>query len=220
YLRRTQSEQLVKQALSEQLGLDAQTIDRLIVTWLHSPTDATQPAIADFLAPEFADSDPGVEITAAAFPAQFATITLLHRIATVPGRLSLTTTQLRWIFEYGPATRWYDLRALPLASAGSTSAQFAAFVRLIDLARLRDSLPLGETVLDQVFAMARHPATTQDNLLGYISEQTGWAVDSLTFLASPQGLDLTFPSAFADERGLARPRACFAAIRPLGAAAA
>ncbi len=220
HLRAAQSEQSVKQSMGERLGLESDAIEPLLGTWIRSSADATRPAITDFLSSGFVDSDPDIGPSAAGFPNQFATFTRIYKIATVIDRLALTTVQLRWLFDYGPTVGWYDLNSLPATPTGSTSAQFTAFTRLIDLARLRDALPFGERVLNDIFSMARDPAVTTDTLLAYVSEQTGWAMDSLSFLVSPQGLDLHLPGAFTDERALLQLRDCFTVLRRLGVSAA
>lgn len=209
----------MRQKLGEALGLDALTIKRMLAEWLRSPADPARPALADFLDPAFVASDPGTPVTPDSFPDQHSSFARLQKIATVAQRLRLSATQLGWLFTFGPAAGWPDLSALPLAPAGSTAAGFAAWRRLLDLAALRDGLPRGEALLDELFGLARDGATTGQALLDLLSERLGWAPDSLTFLAGPAGLNLSLPADLGDERALARLRRCFELIGRLGAGA-
>lgn len=220
HLRRTLSEQLVRQKLGEALGLDALAINRMLAEWVFSPADPARPALADFLDPAFVASDPATAVAPDTFPAQHDSFARLQKIASVAGRLRLSATQLAWLFSFGPAAGWPDLGTLPLAPAGSTAAGFAAWRRLLDLAALRDGLPRGEALLDELFRLARDGATTGEALLALLSERLGWAPEDLAFLAGPAGLNLSLPADFGDERALLRLSRCFALIGRLGAGAA
>jgi hypothetical protein len=219
YLRRTLSESLVKQKLGETLRLEAKTIEQLLTQWVSSPTHPAQKSMGEFLAPVFAESNPHVKLTAAAFPDQFKSFALLHKIAALISKFRLTPKQVAWLFDYGPAVGWLDLNALPLDATNSASGLFIGWQRLIDLFQLRESLPLGESVLSDIFSMAREAAATESTLLKKLSEGTGWSLENLQFLSGAQGFGFTFPEAYKNERALAQLKASFAMMQRLGVSA-
>jgi Tc toxin complex TcA C-terminal TcB-binding domain/ABC toxin N-terminal region/Neuraminidase-like domain len=218
HLRGIQSKQFVIQSLAVGLGLEAQVVERLL-SWVVAEGAPGEPALADLLAPALTDDNPERELTATALPDQFATMLRLGKIALVMRTLSLTTTQLGWIIEQGPGAGWYDLRELPISTTPSTSDDFAAFVRLIDLARLRADLPAGEDVLDGMFALVNGGAATQTEVVAFLSDRIGWAGEDIEFLLGPTALNAAFPAVFGDERGIAHLLAGFNLIRRLGVSA-
>ncbi len=155
YLRQILSERLVVQKMAEALNLEAKTAAELMTKHVNSPAHPAQKCISEFLAPNFAGSNLNVNLTAAAFSSQFRTFTRLHKIAGLVIKFKITPDQLTWLFEYGPDVGWLNLNALPTATTSSASALFAGWERLVDLFRLRDQLPEGESVLSDVFCMAR-----------------------------------------------------------------
>ncbi len=217
YLRRTLSESLVKQKLSEDLKLEAAAIEMLLIKLVKSPNDPTKMSI--FLAPAFAGSDPNVKLTAGAFPDQFKTFVLLNKIAMLVSKFRVTPEQLGWLVDYGPKVGWLDLNLLPLTLTPGNPALFAGWERLADLFQLRDQLPLGEAALSEIFALARDAQTTEAALLQKLSERTGWKEEDLKFLIGAQGFSFTFPDAYKDERALRRLRACFVMMKRLGVSA-
>ncbi|WP_225826711.1 neuraminidase-like domain-containing protein [Streptomyces naphthomycinicus] len=200
YLRRTLSETTVKQQLGAAAGLDQATADVLLGAWLRSPSKPL--ALQDFLAPRYVGSDPAVVITRAGFPEQFTTLTLLHRVALVLRRLRITAEQVPWVFDFAAGAGWLDLNRLPLRPFPGASPLFARFVRLLDLARLRDRVPGSARTLRAVFGAARDPRATLDTVLDEITAQTRWDRADLRALCGTGLLDLTAPAAFRTERAL------------------
>jgi hypothetical protein len=219
YLRRTSGESLVTQKLGETLGLEAQTIEQLLTKWVHSPIHPAQSSMSEFLAPVFAESSQDMKLSAAAFPDQFKCFALLHKIATFLSKLRINPEQAAWLFDYGPAVGWLDLNSLPLTAVDSASGLFAGWERLIDLFQLRDAVPFGESMLADVFGMARQDAPAEPTLLQRLSECAGWSLENLQFLASAQGFGFAFPEAYKDERALCRLKAAFAMMQRLGVSA-
>jgi hypothetical protein len=121
--------------------------------------------MSEFLAPVFAESNPNVKLTATAFPDQFKSFTLLHKIAVLISKLRLGPTQVAWLFDYGPAAGWLDLNALPLDA--TDSGLFAGWERLIDLFQLREALPSGELVLSEIFSLASGAGASESVERGY-----------------------------------------------------
>ena len=222
YLRRSLSESLVKQKIGEALKLEAKTIEELLTKWVRFPTNSSEKAIAEFLDPTFAESNSNVKLTENAFPDQFKIFTLLHKISIVITKFKITPKQLTWVFQYvqdTPSTGWLDINLLPLLPVNSSAAIFSGWERLVDLFQLRDALPLGETVLSDIFSLARDSATTQATLLQKLSKHTGWNLENLTFLVSTNGFGFTFPNAYKDEKALVRLKSCFAMLKRLGVSA-
>jgi len=225
YLRRTLSENLVVQKLSEALQLDAAATELLLTQWVNSPADPTRKSMAEFLADAFVESDASVKLTATGFPAQFKTFMLLSKIASVIARFKITTKQIPWVFfdvatgaGYAASAGWLDLATLPFDDA-SPDAPFEKWERLIDLFLLRDTSPLNEAALDDLFRLSRAAGVTQADLHKRLNEHTRWTVENLDFLAGAQGLDLTLPDAYRNERALARLQKCSALVKRLGVSA-
>jgi hypothetical protein len=218
YLRTSSSENLVKQMLAGALGLEARVAEALLTKWVYSPVGITKrPCITDFLEPAFAESHPDVELTAEAFEGPFESFGLLHKIALLLIKFSVTTEQLIWLFDYGPKVGWLDLNALPLKPADFGLKRFHGWKRLADLFDLRDRLPLGADVLADVLATARDKTATEKALQQRLSQQTGWSSDDIDYLVKAFGFK--FPDAYLDERAMKRMIACFGLMKRLGVSA-
>lgn len=223
-LRRILSERLVQQFASDVFGLELATAQGLLGRWLihpdHRPKTVKikEPLLYAFLDPVFVDSHPALQLTAAAFPAQFAAFTLLQKAGRVLTHFKMTPRQARWLGEYSPAAGWLDLNSLPLA-ANDPPAALDGWLRLSALGLLRDALPDGERVLDTIFTLSRDQKRLPQ-LLERLNALTSWQLSDLQELASAQGLnlDLAQPgsNSFHDERALARLAAAFALLKQLG----
>jgi Tc toxin complex TcA C-terminal TcB-binding domain/Neuraminidase-like domain/Salmonella virulence plasmid 28.1kDa A protein len=219
YLRQNLSEDLIKQKLGEALKLEAKTTEQLLMQWVTSPADGTKFAMAEFLADPFANSDLNIKLTAAAFANPFNTLIRLSKVAMIIDKFKVTFKQLTWLFDYGIGVGWLNLNALPLTLTSSTAAQFTAWERLVDLFQLRSNLPLGETVLTDMFALSRDGVTTQEQLLQKLNSYTQWSLENLSFLAGTQGFNFTFPNNYQDERPLMRLWSCLTLLKRLGTSA-
>ncbi len=239
YLRRTLSAGLVTQSLSEALSLGVKAVEHLITRSVNALSAPGVAAVSDFLAPAFAESHQDVSITAAQFPMQFDTYRRLDKVAQITRKLALTPRQLEWLSQYGPAvplrqapwiagavlqTGWLDFNQLPTAATVDGRALFAAWLRLVDLRRVRDYFRRGENALSEVFALAATtdmtPAALRTALVQKVSERSGWAEEELSYLIGGNALNLSVPDDFRDEYGLGRLIACFKRLRRTGASAA
>ena len=238
YLRKTLGERLVTQKMSETLQLEAKTTRDLLMKWVNSPTHPTQKSIYEFLASAFAESNLNAQLTAAAFPDQFKTFTLLHKIAMLVIKFKITPGQLDWLFEHGPNGGWLDLNSLPiipLEATVSSDALFTGWERLVALFGLRDVLPFGELGLFRLFdlALAQAPTTlnavrnaAKQAYLVNLSQRTLWPMEELETLLGPRddyqstgSLGFVFPDDYTDERMLLQLRECFKLMKRLGASA-
>ncbi|MGW0535606.1 Tc toxin subunit A-related protein [Streptomyces sp. NPDC003032] len=217
YLRRRLSETTVKQQVGQAAGLDTAVADVLLGVWLRSPSKPT--ALQDFLAPRFVGSDPAVEVAPQGFPEQFTTLTLVHRVALVLSRLSVTAEEIPWVFGYAASAGWLDLNTLPTTALPGPSTLFARFVRLLGLARLRDRVPGHARTLRAVFTAARVPGTTAADVTAELVRQTGWDPADLDVLTGDGLLGLTAPADFYGEEGLLQLLSAITLVHRLGVSA-
>jgi hypothetical protein len=166
YLRTTLSERLVKQKIGEALKLDQQMASELLTRWVNAIGQPNQKAMADFLMPAFVESNPNLPVSRAAFRPQFDTWIRLHKIAGLIAKFRISPQQLPWLFTGDPAAHpakaWLNLNVLPLTPTATTTA-FPAWQRLMDLFRLRDNLPQGERLLNEIFAGATRTSGTVES---------------------------------------------------------
>ncbi len=220
YLRRTRSEALVLQKAVTALGLDRATGEALFTTRLHSRATPTDPLLRDLLATSFLGSDPQVKVTRAAFPVPMDALSLAYRVAFVIARLGINARQLPWVIGRAATAGWLNLDALPLKPA-DPAATFTAWLRLLDLVRLRDGMPKGEAALTRVFDLADRTGTTVDTLLQALAEETGWSLTDVKDLAGNSCFNLQLDD-FKNEKALKallRLQAAFALLGRLGVGA-
>jgi hypothetical protein len=221
YLRRNLSERMVVKKLAETLNLETKSAEKLLISWMVSPVDSGRRCIDEFLDEIFIESNPNVKLTFKSFDAQFKTFVLLHKVALIIEKLEITPRQLAWLFDYGPEAEWMDLNSLPTdlpTDSQDNSSLFDRWMRTIDLFQLRDSLPMGEQVLSEIFDLV-HKGEVENQLLERLSELTGWNQSSLNLFVGSEGLDLTFPKSYRDERALLRLHTCFVLLKRLGMSA-
>jgi hypothetical protein len=225
YLKSTLSEIVLKQRLGEYLKLDATVIDGLLKKWIKPQVvDQAHPerkALADFLDPTFAESNPNIMPSKDAFPQQFNALLLLYKIAMIVQKFNITSQQLPWLFDSMLNAGWLDLNVLPLGATPPTSSLFPGWERLTDLFQLRDSLPSGEALLADVFTSATAPgdSTAQLNkVLEILSKGAQWEPGSLKSLSDANGFNFSV-SDFAGESAIRRLAAAFSLLQRLGASA-
>jgi len=143
----------------------------------------------------------------------------LHKIARLISAFKISDEELTYLSAHSTDQKWLDLTALPLVETQLPALFFAAWERMVNLFRFRDSLPSGKVQLFSIFKQAANPTTTKADLLKTLSERTGWNLSDLEFLDSTQGLGLAFPDDFKDERALVRLQTCFKLMKRLGASA-
>jgi len=231
HLRESLSKALVKQKLAEVLNVKVKIMDELLTEWVNSPTHPGQKCVTEFLDRSFSESNPSVALDEATFVDQFSAFRLLEKIATIIRKFKISSKQLIWLFkeEYGPSVGWLNLNLLPVSEMAQ-SASFNDWERLFDLFELRNGLDNGESVLSNLFDLARKAGITKDLLLGKLSEDTGWKLDDLNFLVAVEGFDASFPgignntnivipATYKDERALKQLKTCFAIMIRLGVSA-
>jgi hypothetical protein len=223
YLRRKLSEDAVVRRIAEAFQLETVAAEELLKRRLVHPDDrpstTDRRAMAALLDPVFVNSHLEVKLSYQGFSAQFKTVTLLQKVADIVSRFKVTPRELLWLFDYGPSVGWLNLNGLPLADTDEPSL-IDPLLRLVELFNLRDRLSSGETVLDELFALARD-SNQIGALLERVSKLTEWSADDLDKLAGQQGLnllDLTMPdeNEFRDERAMARLSESFDLLKRLG----
>jgi len=218
YLRATLSERIVIQRLSEYLSFDSSAARELLTNWINSTGDSAKKAISVFLDSSFAESNPNAEVSRDAFPDQFNTFVRLYKIATLNHNFGLTPQQLQWLFDFGPTNDWLDLNELPFSDVEPAEPLYPDWARTTDLFQLSAALPLGETVLTDVFTLARKSDTDPDALLGIISQGLSWKWENLQALNGDKGFDFQVID-YKDELPLRRLHAAFTMLNKLGASA-
>jgi peptidoglycan hydrolase-like protein with peptidoglycan-binding domain len=186
------------------------------------------PTPPHFSAKSFVESNPNLELTRDKFPDQFNTFILLHKIATIITRFEITNKQLFWIFEYGPNVDWLNLNTLPIISdyppvPDDPDVSFDQWLRLLELFKLRDRLPLGEFILDEIFNIARSgggtsppdPEELVKQIRERLSENNRWNPTDLDFVVREVFAANKMPEKFKDERVMTRIWDCFLLINGL-----
>ena len=210
HLRRILSEAHVKQTLAAELNLPARSAELLLAEVLVSSQGAAERLIEDFLREAFVTSgdDLAAERTAAGqatadvYAAQFQGYAALWKAATIATALELSADDLAWLRANGSLLDLLDFNDLP-SSAVEGALQpnlFAAFERLLDIARLRKELPPGEATLFELIepaiafdAEADDAGEAVESFLERLHARTGWDLVDLAFLASPAALDPAWP---------------------------
>jgi hypothetical protein len=239
YVRRVQSENRVVQKMSEALKLDTSVVDGLLRHWIASPANPAAASLDAFLAPAFADSDPAVPLTSAAFPAVFKALTRLQKAAFVLRGLGGRPEDVEFVFQLASGAGWLDLNALPLV-AGDPAASFDGWERLVELFRWKSDLPGGDSLFEPLeravsFQPSGNPApanAAKAAILGLWSRVAGWPLVELEALlgnsnnAADTGLlDIRFPiqpndpNDYSDIRTWLRLSECFAHMKRLGVSA-
>jgi hypothetical protein len=207
-LLKTLSYQLLVQKLSQSLTLETNVAD-LLLTSIKFPANDQISMV--FRAPLFTTMSLNVGSTRALFEPCFQAYALLWKIALIISRSRLTVVQLKWLLTYralpgDPTSTWLQLDKLPLARTDRAGPNFTAWTRLLALTKLRDRLPNGETVLDNVFAWARDTTKRKEDVLNFLNEQVLWASENVNFVLGSLGL--SYPAAFKDEVALTRIARC------------
>jgi hypothetical protein len=227
-LLQTLSERLVVQKMTEALHLDAKISRDLLTMWVLSPTH--EKSIAEFLKSNFAGSTLNVKPTAATYPDQFQTFTLLHKIALLVTKFKITAPELPWLFEHGPSAGWLNFNALPLTATPSSEARFAGWRILVGLSRLRDKMPIDSLALFSLFDLTlAHPTSlnvAKQNYLESLCKITSCPIEELEILlgsrnqTSQRGfLRFAFPGDYKDGRVLLQLLECFRIMKRSGASA-
>ncbi|MFE5806233.1 neuraminidase-like domain-containing protein [Streptomyces sp. NPDC056491] len=215
-LRRALSEATVVQQLGQAAGLEPALAGALLGTWLRGASG--KPVFEEFLAPAFTGSDPAVVLTRVGFAAQFTALQLVHRAALVLTKLRFTAEELPFLFRYAGPDRWLDLGTLPAAPpAQQSQVPFLRLCALVDVARLRDSVPGGIATLEAAFALATTPGTTDSAVIRELSRRTGWPFLDVNMAA--RNYQINTRERFTEPANLDKLRRAVAMYRRLGVSA-
>jgi len=221
--RRTTSETTVKQRLTAELKLPAETVDALVLRLVPSrsqPAPAT--ALADFLALGAPGNQPMIR---ANFPDAFDSYRLLDKIATLLRKLGVQPGEVEAVYAQGPAMGWLNPGALPLTEIAGAAAQanFTAWSRMAEMAQLRNALPAGEPTLQALLFMPNDGATAFAAYRAAILQKTAWNEADFDFVTGAQGLNLAWPADYSGTETVSRVRQLnevFATLKRLGVSAA
>jgi peptidoglycan hydrolase-like protein with peptidoglycan-binding domain len=178
HLKHALSASLVTERVAGTLQLEPRTAEALLNMWLSSPSDHADRCIADLLAPAFSESHTSVKPSREAFPAQFKTFVLLHKVALLVARLKLTHRQLGWVFGFADDAEWLSPDELPIEAQEDASG-FEGFLRLVESAILQDALPQGEGALAELLACAHSDDAKSNNAAKRNAAKESW-FDALT----------------------------------------
>ncbi|MFZ3495475.1 neuraminidase-like domain-containing protein [Streptomyces sp. 5.8] len=215
-LRRALSEATVVQQLGQAAGLEPGLAGALLGTWLRGASG--KPVFEEFLAPAFTGSDPAVVLTRVGFGAQFTALELVHRAALVLTKLRFTAEELPFLFRFAGPDRWLDLSTLPASPpAQQSQVPFLRLCALVDVARLRDSVPGGIATLEAAFALATTPGTTDSAVIRELSRRTGWPFLDVNMAA--RNYQINTRERFTEPANLDKLRRAVATYRRLGVSA-
>jgi len=227
YLATVRKERLVRQKVASLLGLAQDQSDALLAL---APASVLDDPVADgaadllgvLLSRGLIDAE--ILATTGDHTAAFATLTLLDKIATLFGKLSIGSEEQAWLLSAGVSTGMLDPAALPLASTMDAAALYPRWGALREALRVRDVLPGSTPTVIELFTTANDPIATRDDLLGQVRDRTGWSFETdatvysdLRWLADEFGF--VDPAAFRDGTALHALAECFAVLRNVGVTA-
>ncbi|MBS3772449.1 MAG: hypothetical protein KGY69_19515, partial [Bacteroidales bacterium] len=223
YIRCVQSTNLVIQKIADALRLETKTAEQLLTRWVLLPANYTsgEKAIDILLSTDFAESNPNVNLTFTAFPKQFNTCILLHKISLIIEKLEVKVDDLPLLFQRSPGVwdnkGWADLNFLPLTSLEDPTALYRAAEKLFALFSFRNLLLPGEPTLFEILNKAFNPEyNTLEDFLSSLNEKTGWKLEDLQELGDWFGYDL---ADFTNMKALIRFIPCFKIIKRVGVSA-
>lgn len=214
YVRRRDSDAVIKQKVSDWFKLDGPTVNGLLQA-------LTMPGPVEFNAALRPPRNSASEVAGARDKA----LIRITKAATVVSRLELTADEVDWILQHA-SEGWLDVNALPLEqdAAAATGADLpgarallTGLERLIDTVELRGRIKAGPTALIDLFRFTpgmELPAA-EEQFHTELSKQTGWRFEDIQALASRFGL--TYPDDYRSEMGLRRLADVFDAQKRLGA---
>jgi len=107
------------------------------------------------------------------------------KAALLVSRFTLTVKEIDYWSQHSADFDGFDLNALPIVppdSAQTVHKLFAIWERLYAFTTLRDSFPVSEAGLTDVFALASTPSKAQEKL----AEATSWEMDKLLDLTEDE----------------------------------
>jgi len=211
------------QILAEALGLETQTVHDLLTSWL---TRQGQQLIKVFLEKEFTANNAEIKVTHEKFEEQFNAYLLLHKNALVINRFNCTSQQAQWLFAYAVDAKWPNLSTLPVKEAEVHEAKLDYWLRLVELFDLRNDLPRGEDMLNELLNLSKREGTSKETYLNELEKWTEWSTEDLGVLLGQKDdphktglLKATFPNNYKGAELLARLQNCFKLSGNLGLSA-
>ncbi|KAG4440201.1 hypothetical protein IFR05_004346 [Cadophora sp. M221] len=207
YLFEQLSNQVVKQKLGQALNLTTQILDALLSRHLIVSGMIAAAVVRDST---YTLSNKSIPVSQTRFPAQFAAFRILEKIYLLVNKLNIGLVELNWLFSLrkssptDPTRQWLDLQSLPVEYKETNVADFTGWERLLAVMRLRDDVPKGRGLLDDIWKTTRGAIPDITTTLARIVKSTSWDVDELKRLVGPEGFKLSFPTDFRDERALLR----------------
>jgi hypothetical protein len=183
--------------LTQALDLDAAIVELLLTSQLSRAS-----VLDPLLASSFIAGDQRVTPTLDAFPAQFAALAKLHKVALILRTLEITREELAWLPPAMAGGTRFDvlpLDALPVVQ-GDATPDFDAWRRLVLLFRMRSDRRVGGALLAGLQAwLTLTPATLtaiQADAAGqhaFLAQSTESTLDDVVWVAQTQ-LQLQWPA--------------------------
>jgi hypothetical protein len=200
FVRRRDSDGLIKEKLSQWFKLDGPSVDVLLQR-LTLPDPET--SIQVHLRPPIDLNEDDVD------ELRDRALLRFTKAATVVTRLKLRADELTWILEHAAEQGWLDFNALPLEQAqpnadlGTARAMLAGLERLMDVVALAGRLKGGPTTLFDLFRLTmRAPLPTESKFHEELAMRTGWRLKDVEELADR--FNFTFPDDYRNEIALRR----------------
>jgi hypothetical protein len=217
------SREFLKQKLSVSLHLEAGVMEQLLNKWMLVPGTTTDEKAGDiFLEPDFVDHQ---EKTLARedFLDQFNTYVLLHKTALILEKFKVTARELPFLFEDGLAPDianwpgWFSFNQLPVLKdpAYSPNDLFGPFIRLVDLYDFKNTLPVGEMSLFDVFKNTFNSSLDVNDILQQVADLTRW--DYCLIKALNDEIFQYQVTAFVDEKPFIALKGCLELLKRSGA---
>ena len=214
FVRRRDSDGLIKEKLSQWFNLDGPSVDVLLET-LTLPDP--EPSILVHLRPPIELNDDQVD------ELRDKALLRFTKAAMVVTRLKLGAAELTWILEHSAEQGWLDFNALPLEKAepadlSTARTMLVGLERLMDVVALAGRLKGGPTVLFDLFRFivtVSDPALTEVQLHEELAMRMGWRLEDIEKLA--ERFDFTFPDDYKNEIGLRRFADAFDIQKRIGA---
>jgi hypothetical protein len=185
-------ESAIIQQLSESMALPQHMMMPLLQQLMVHPSDATKRTIDVFLADSFINADPKVTWTPAEVNDAFSVAIKLHKLSLLITTVGLTLPDVVFLMSNGNIPGLPDLNALPVQET-NTVIEIDAWVSVFNVILLgREKFKGGSSAFD-ILSMSLNNGVTLDALLQKLQELSGWKLEDLHYLVSPEKMNLTFP---------------------------
>lgn len=185
----SQNENQIKSQIASSFGLtDAQSTILLENLTLAPAADSLLKILKDeSLIEKNPDGSFKKEINETNFPAQFAALKLLHKVALLVGRLNFSDKNLEWFIKNQTNVGVLDFSALPVAA--TAAPDFTGFLNLFKFLDFAANFPEPENAsLRSILDLSKNAAGTKPQIIAEISKLTQWSETDLTTIDA--GLNL------------------------------